>query len=137
MATIKTQGGKVILKNGKVSCECCSSICNLNLNSSGGDAGYIQTFPVNTGEIGFDITVTFTAFFQADRFLIQGIYDTGCIGGQAGQPSSVTSVVTIPPNTQNITLQVIPNCLGGSGTIWDLSITCDGSSGEGIGLSLL
>jgi hypothetical protein len=127
MATIKTQNGKVLTKDGKVSCECCSiqpSICDLNLNSSGGDEGYIQTFPVNTGNIGFDVSVTFVAYFQADRFLIQGIYDTGCIGGQAGQPSSVTSTVTIPPNTQNVTLQVIPNCLGGSGTIWDLSITC-------------
>jgi hypothetical protein len=34
MATIKTQGGKVILKNGKVSCECCGGgapECNPNL----------------------------------------------------------------------------------------------------------
>jgi hypothetical protein len=28
MATIKTQNGKVILKNGKVSCKCCGIICN-------------------------------------------------------------------------------------------------------------
>ena len=124
MATIKLQNGKVVLKDGKVSCTCCKSLCDLNLNSSGGDEGYLETFAVNTGNVGFDVSVTFTAFYQADRFLIQGIYDTGCIGEQAEQPSSVTQTVTIPPNTQNVTLQVIPNCLGGSGTAWELSIVC-------------
>jgi hypothetical protein len=124
MATVKTQNEKVITKNGKVSCSCCKSLCDLDLNSSGGDEGYLETFAVNTGNVGFDVSVTFTAFFQADRFLIQGIYDTGCIGTQAGRPSSVTQTVTIPPNTQNVTLQVIPNCLGGGGTVWNLSITC-------------
>lgn len=124
MATIKKKNGKVILKNGMVSCKCCKSLCDLDLNSSGGDEGYLETFAVNTGSVGFDVSVTFTAFFQADRFLIQGIYDTGCIGAQAEQPESVTQTVTIPPNTQNVTLQVIPNCLGGDGTVWNLSITC-------------
>ena len=124
MATIKLQNGKVVLKDGNVSCSCCTNICDLDLNSSGGDAGYLETVAVNTGSVGLDVIVTFTAYFQADRFLIQGIYDTGCIGGQAGQPQRVTQTVTIPPNTQNVTLQVIPNCLGGNGTIWDLSITC-------------
>lgn len=28
MATIKTKNGKVLLKNGKASCECCEAICN-------------------------------------------------------------------------------------------------------------
>ena len=122
---IKTKNGKVILKNGKASCECCKSLCDLNLNSSGGDEGYLETFAVNTGSVGFDISVTFTAFSVPDRFLIQGIYDTGCIGLEAGQPSYVTQTVTIPPNTQNVTLQVIPNCLGDTtGTAWTLSITC-------------
>ena len=125
MATIKLQNGKVALKDGKVSCACCKSLCDLKLDSSGGDEGYLEVFPVFTGSVGFDVSVTFTAYSVADRFLIQGIYDTGCIGGQAGQPSSVTQTVTIPPNTENVTLQVIPNCLGNtSGTVWDLSITC-------------
>lgn len=128
MATVKRkQNGMVILKNGKVSCECCSSrdICNLNIGSGGGDEEYLQTFPVNTGEIGFDIQVTFRAYGQPDRFIIQGIYDTGCIGSGTGGPGSVTSIVTIPPNTENITLQVIPNCSGeGTGTLWDFSIIC-------------
>jgi hypothetical protein len=35
MATIKTQNGKVILKNGKVSCECCDSVLTCNGPTSG------------------------------------------------------------------------------------------------------
>jgi hypothetical protein len=60
MATVKTSGGKVILKDGKVSCECCSTVCCM-YPASGLDAdpGYTvddlpETLIVNLVAAGFD-----------------------------------------------------------------------------------
>jgi hypothetical protein len=125
MAAIKLKNNKVLLKNNKASCTCCSS-CNLALNFSGGEEGFLETFPVNTGDIGFDVLVEFKPGFFADRLLIQGIYDTGCVGAEIpGQGYIVIKKVTIPPNTQNVTIQVIPNCLGNEAPVfWEFQTYC-------------
>jgi hypothetical protein len=140
MATIKTQGGKVLLKNGKVSCECCNDICSLQLNSSGGDAGFEQTYSGTiSNEAGQNITVTFQAFTIRDILEVylneSQVINTGCQGG-----FSVNNF-TIPQGSYSVRIKVIPGWIGCGdqrGTVWVLTASCDGgSSGEGIGLSLL
>ena len=64
--------------------------------------------------------------------MIHGLYDSGCIGGgdDGSGPTSVTAKVTIPKGRKSIMLEVIPNCAGGSGTVWTLFIECIGATSE-------
>ena len=140
MATIKLQNNKVILKNGKVSCECCNDICSLQLNSAGGDAGFDQTYSGTiTAEEGQNIYMTFETFFIRDilEVYLNGsqVINTGCQRGLSSHN------FIIPQGSYSVRIKVIPGWIGcgdQKGTAWVLTASCDGgSSGEGIGLSLL
>lgn len=97
--------------------------CSLNLNSSGGDAGYDVTYDV-TGDFagGGSVNVSFNAYIQKDRLILYAngvsISDSGCISG------TYTPTVTIPSGTTTLRVRVIPNCEGGVGTSWTLAISC-------------
>jgi hypothetical protein len=105
---------------------CCPEI---TLNSTGGDAGFDQTFAHQSFNASYNIFVTFNALFVADELLIfangNQIYTTGCIGGEVGQPSSVSATVTVPANTTSFRIKVNPLCGGGftSGTVWTLFVS--------------
>jgi hypothetical protein len=127
MATIKLQNSKIITKSGRISCSCCCP--DITLNSTGGDAGYDQTFTHQPLNEGYNIFVVFTAFFVADALSIfangDPIYTTGCIGEEVGQPLSVSATVFVPANTTSFRIKVDPLCGGGftSGTVWTLLVS--------------
>jgi hypothetical protein len=141
MATIKRKpNGKIITKNGRVSCECCNDICSLQLNSAGGDEGFDQTYSGTiTAEEGQNIYMTFEAYRIRDilEVYLNGsqVINTGC------QRSFSSHNFTIPQGPYSVRIKVIPGWIGcrdERGTAWVLTSFCDGgSSGEGIGLSLL
>lgn len=117
----------------QVGCECaecgpdeCTAgecLCNLNLNTAGGDAGYDETFDV-TGDFvsNRDIYVDFESYTIKDQLIIKAngstIYDSGCIGAH------VTPTVTVPGGTTSVEIIVVPDCEGGTGTAWTVAITC-------------
>lgn len=100
-----------------------SIFCHLTLNTSGGDAGYDQTFDV-TGDFSADrnVYVDFESYTVKDQLLIYAnavlVYDSGCIGAH------VTPTILMPAGTTSVRVNVVPNCEGTTGTAWLLSITC-------------
>ena len=103
-------------------------ICNLDLNTAGGEAGYDQNFDV-TGDFvsARDIYPVFESFTVKDQLIIDAdgvnVYDSGCVG-TVGTP--LTPTITIPGGTTSVRVRVIPHCdPGDSGeTAWTLAITC-------------
>lgn len=100
-----------------------SDICSLNLDSSGGDEGYDETF--NAGNGGYTIELTYETFFQKDRIIMYSqteavLFDSGCVGTQG----DVVEEIPIAEGITSIRVVVEPNCEGGSGTAWNLSIRC-------------
>ena|GEM_PF-6474042 len=99
------------------------SICDLNLDSEGGDEGYDQSFNAANG--GYTIELTYDTFYQKDRIILYNqddavLYDSGCVG----TGGDVVVEVTIPAGTDSIRVVVEPNCEGGTGTLWNLSVRC-------------
>lgn len=98
-------------------------ICDLSLDSSGGDEGYDQTFGAGNG--GYSIIITYETYYQEDQIILYSqtgtiLFDSGCIGTQGERDATVV----VPVGTTSIRVRVIPNCNGGSGTAWYLSIRC-------------
>ena len=104
-------------------CEEGVCFCNLTLNTSGGDAGYDNTFDVTGDFVGArNIAVDFESYTVKDQLLIYAngslIYDSGCIGAH------VTPTVSVPGGTTTARVVVVANCEGTTGTAWVLSIAC-------------
>jgi hypothetical protein len=117
-------------------CTCCKggNICDLLLDSSGGDAGFCQDYPAPPA--GTIIRFTINTYTQKDRVVVTSnpvgpcspdvsgisgtvLFDTGCVG--------VTGLVKdayVPGGSTVIRVIVIPNCEGGSGTAWDFTTQC-------------
>jgi hypothetical protein len=70
MATIKTQNGKVILKNGKVSCECCGEICDGEFETTDQNVFQISKEQYNAYASGgiWHVSTTWTQIESADPF---------------------------------------------------------------------
>jgi hypothetical protein len=108
---------------GTTACATDACLCSLDLNTSGGDAGYDHTFDT-TGDFTStrDIYPDFQSYTVKDQLLIYAngvlVYDSGCIGAH------VTPTVSIASGTTSVRVQVVPNCEGTVGTAWLLSITC-------------
>ena len=49
---------------------------------------------------------------------IRDRFDTGCVGASGTQSISYNGAST------QISVQVIPNCMGGTGTAWNYSVSC-------------
>lgn len=104
-------------------------LCNLALNTEGGEAGYSQEFDTGTGFVSArDLYIVFESFGIKDQLLIIAdgitVYDSGCVG-TFGTP--LTPTVTIPGGTASVVVQVIPHCdpLDSGATAWTLEITCE------------
>ena len=125
-------------------CTCCGqNICELDLDSSGGDEGYCADFTVTPSDVGTTLRFTFNPFTQEDRMVVgrnpvaacisgnhaanianmaATVIDTGCVG--ASNPVSNPYDYTIQAGDTTIRVVVEPNCLGGSGTAWTISVDC-------------
>lgn len=93
----------------------CSSTQN-----AGGDTPDTRTIELGKPAGTFDFT--YETYYQQDQILVkyQGntLFDTGCVGAGG------TKTLTYSGSATQITVQVIPNCAGGSGTAWDYAVAC-------------
>ncbi|MBK9607927.1 MAG: IPT/TIG domain-containing protein [Betaproteobacteria bacterium] len=93
--------------------------CSATQNA-GGDTPDTRT--IELGKPAGTFVFTYETYSQQDRIIVryQGatLFDTGCVGANGSQslPYSGTST--------QISVQVIPNCQGGSGTAWNYSVSC-------------
>ena len=100
------------------------TICSLDLDSSGGDEGFDQTYDADGG--GYTIILTYNTYWQKDQVILYDqdettLFDSGCVGTGGSREEQIA----IPNGTTSIRVQVVPNCEGGSGTGWVLSIRCE------------
>ncbi len=81
-----------------------------------------DTRSIELGKSAGTFDFTYRTYSQKDQILVkyQGstLFDTGCVG------ASGTKTLTYSGSATQITVQVIPNCAGGSGTAWDYSVAC-------------
>ena len=127
MATIKLQDGKVITKDGKVSCKCCGTCTSISFNSgsfsapqdvttsiSGGATVTLTATNVDGLSLGWSMTAsaTFTPnsgsadySFPSTTVTVPRCLDDGC------EPQPYTKIVAIPNDVSgNITFSFL---LGG------------------------
>jgi len=95
--------------------------CNTQ-TTAGQDTPETHTFEMgqSAGTFRFD----YETFGQEDRMLViyQGgvLFDTGCLG--TGGTRTVN--ITYAGASTQVTVQVIPNCAGGTGTAWNFTVFC-------------
>lgn len=99
--------------------ECVAHQCSTR-QEAGDDEKETHTYNMGTSTGSFQFE--YYTRTQRDRIVItQGgstIHDTGCVG----ERKEVT--VTLNGTSSNITVDVYPNCNGGTGTLWDYTISC-------------
>lgn len=107
--TVKSNG-----VNFEVLAQCSST------QNAGGDTPDTRT--IELGKSAGTFNFTYETYSQQDRILVryQGntLFDTGCVGANG------TKTLTYSGSATQITVQVIPNCAGGSGTAWNYSVAC-------------
>jgi hypothetical protein len=83
MPTVRTESGKVVLKNGRVACECCQIACGANVVYTGGQS-FPSTREILLGSALGTVTLGFNAFNFPDRFVVifdgVEVIDTGYRG---------------------------------------------------------
>ena len=93
--------------------------CNQQ-NVSGRDVPETRT--IELGRRSGTFTFTYQTYGQPDRMVVsyegRSLFDTGCVGASGAQNLSYSG------NATTITVQVTPNCRGGSGTAWDFTVSC-------------
>lgn len=81
-----------------------------------------DTRSIELGKSSGQFDFSYNTYTQKDQILVkyQGttLFDTGCVG------TSGTKALTYNGSSTQITVQVIPNCAGGSGTAWNYSVAC-------------
>jgi hypothetical protein len=81
-----------------------------------------DTRSIELGKSSGQFDFSYNTYSQKDQILVkyQGttLFDTGCVG------TSGTKTLNYNGSSTQITVQVIPNCAGGSGTAWDYSVAC-------------
>jgi hypothetical protein len=99
MATIKLQSGKVITKEGKVSCSCCGEVCNGPISGQNVFEITKQEYDAYFSGGTWDVSTTWTQFESANpNCLANGTGDgnislvqTGCIHNVAGTADASTT----------------------------------------------
>jgi len=93
--------------------------CNQQ-NVAGGDAPETRT--IELGRTSGTFTFAYNTFSQPDRMVVsyqgRSLFDTGCVGASGSQTLSYSG------NATTVTIQVTPNCAGGSGTRWEFTVSC-------------
>ena len=107
--TVKSNG-----MNFEVLAQCSST------QNAGGDTPDTRTIDLGQPSGTFDFS--YDTYWQEDQILVryQGatLFDTGCVGATASK------TLTYSGSSTQITVQVIPNCKGGSGTAWNYTVAC-------------
>ena len=87
---------------------------------AGGDTA--DTRNIDLGKTSGTAVFDYQTYSQKDRILVsyQGsiLLDTGCVGESASKPLSYSGAST------QMTVEVQPNCAGGTGTAWDYTLHC-------------
>ena len=95
------------------------ALCSATQNA-GADTPDTRT--VELGKPAGTFTFAYETYSQKDQILVkyQGgtLFDTGCVGASGSKALSYSGSAT------QITVQVIPNCAGGTGTAWNYSVSC-------------
>jgi hypothetical protein len=93
----------------------CSSV-----QVAGGDAPETRT--IEMGRMSGTFNFSYDTYSIADRIVVlyegKTLFDTGCVGA-----SGSVNILYIGTST-TITVQVTPNCAGGSGTQWTFKVGC-------------
>jgi len=97
----------------------CVKPCNQS-GDSGKDTP--ETNSYNMGKTSGDFSFSYQTYSQKDRIVLlydgQTIFDSGCVG------TGESKWIHFSGKTDVVTVQVIPNCAGGTGTKWDYTIGC-------------
>ena len=92
--------------------------CN-QTTQSGSDAP--ETHNIGLGKSSGTFNFSYEMYSIKDRMTVsvggQTLYDTGCVSGSRTVPVTFSGGTTA-------TIQVYPNCAGGSGTAWNFTVTC-------------
>jgi hypothetical protein len=87
---------------------------------AGGDTGETRT--IQMGRTSGTFNFSYDTYTVQDRMLViyegKTLFDTGCVGA-----SGSVNILYIGTST-TVTVQVIPNCAGGSGTQWTFTVGC-------------
>lgn len=122
MPTIKTQGGKVITKDGKVSCVCCgppSVPCGTPVVFFGGQSNpSVHTIQLGSGT--GTVELIFNALVIPDRFVVayngEDVIDTDFVSG-LGTAEFVKTTATP-------TIATVFVYAPAGGTLWDFRLLC-------------
>ena len=91
-----------------------------NTQNAGGDTPDTRT--IELGKPAGTFNFTYETYAQEDQIVVRyqttTLFDTGCVGANGTVPLTYSGTST------SITVQVIPNCKGGSGTAWNYSVSC-------------
>lgn len=81
-----------------------------------------ETHVVEMGKTGGTFQFDWETFSQEDRIVVtyegRTLFDTGCVGAHG------TEHLTYSGSSTNVTVQVFPNCKGGTGTAWNFKVYC-------------
>ena len=121
-------------------CPCELDLCDLALDSAGGDEGYVADFPLKRTSYDTPLSIRFATYTIKDQLVICAdplepysgtasaaaisgtvLYDSGCIS-TTSDPDYER--VTLPKETKVVRIIVIPNCEGTRGTAWALKVIC-------------
>jgi len=81
-----------------------------------------ETRMINLGRTSGTFQFTFDTVSQPDRMVVSyegaTLFDTGCVGASGVRSLTYSGTSTV------VTVQVTPNCNGGSGTAWSFTVSC-------------
>lgn len=93
--------------------------CSATQNA-GGDVPDTRT--IELGKTAGSFVFSYETYSQQDQILVRymgsTLFDTGCVGASGSKTLSYAGA------SSQITVQVIPNCKGGSGTAWNYTVSC-------------
>ncbi|MFO1413975.1 MAG: IPT/TIG domain-containing protein [Burkholderiales bacterium] len=93
--------------------------CSATQNA-GGDVPDTRT--IELGKTSGSFVFAYETYSQEDEIIVRymgsTLFDTGCVG------ASGSKTLAFGGTSSQITVQVIPNCKGGSGTAWNYTVSC-------------
>ena len=93
--------------------------CSATQNA-GGDTPDTRT--IELGKTAGSFAFSYETYTQEDRIIVKygasTLFDTGCVGANG------TKTLSYSGTSSQITVQVIPNCKGGTGTAWNYTVSC-------------